>query len=489
MKIPVLPSRFENFNISKGSSYSQSELERLKSFIFPVEESNKYIERIIRTMKASNSGAFIILVGKSGIGKTTFLNTLPLYIQNIQVKSIYNKRPLDEEINKMEDTNNPRIIVLENRETVETLATHQLEQELHLINRFIRSDKGRNTIVVWPCNGEEMANEIVDFARHIGGSSLIGKDTVLKYNGPSRDNFIPILKKTYEFFNECDISDMGFTDEYLEDILNNMSPNSTIGDFLEEVRNQLLDDYNKIKDSKDYVGDLFDLIICVVAGNNPITEVEYLTKGDYSNVDFDRLLSATDSNIKSMIARHRRIYSMVATQLNFKIVSIDWQEILEILEILRIKSECDDITIEKFDKYIQEECGLKLSKSARQLEILKTMNLTRCIEGLPYKRKKDTLKYNSQDAFNKILALSKTNDTLIHRKICRLLKENNIINVGEVEESFGYYGYEVISDMICSIPRKYIRIEFMWRETASAADISRYSLEKLYEYCKAMRVI
>lgn len=68
------------------------------------------------------------------------------------------------------------------------------------------------------------------------------------------------------------------------------------------------------------------------------------------------------------------------------------------------------------------------------------------------------------------------------------MKENNIINVGRVEEDFGE-AYQIRSDMLCSIPRKYIRVEFMWREKASAADISDYALKKLYAYCQAMRVI
>ena len=486
MKIPNLPSRFENFRLSQGSTYTQNELELLKAFIFQIEEPTKHIRKMIRTMKASNSGAFMVLMGESGIGKTTFLNTLPLYIQNLEVRSIYNNNALDEELDNIEEGNNPRIIILENRETFQTLSTNQLEKEIHSINRFIRSDKGRDTIIVWPCNGEEMTKEIIQFAGHVGGASIFRDDTVLEYKGPSRERFIPILKNTYEFFNKYDISEVGFSDEQIGNVLNSMNKECTIGDFLEKIRTELLNDYDRIEDAKDYVGDIFDLIVCVVAGNNPKSEIEYLTKGDYNIIDIDRLYSSTNANIKTTIGKHKRVCSMMAKEINYKIVSIDWQDALE---ILRIKSESRDEDIESFEKYLEDKCKLKLGKSQSQLQTLKTMNLTRSIMGLQYKRKNSFEKSTyKQETFKGILELAKDNDRKINKKICEVMKENDLINVGRVEESFGN-AYQARSDMLCSIPGKYIRVEFMWREKASVADISAYVLNKLYVYCQAMRVI
>ncbi len=74
-----------------------------------------------------------------------------------------------------------------------------------------------------------MTREIIQFSGHVGGSSLFREDTVLEYRGPSRDRFVSILKNTYEFFNKYDISDIGFSDDQLESILNSMSKKCTIG--------------------------------------------------------------------------------------------------------------------------------------------------------------------------------------------------------------------------------------------------------------------
>ncbi|WP_133051080.1 hypothetical protein [Ruminiclostridium hungatei] len=95
---------------------------------------------------------------------------------------------------------------------------------------------------------------------------------------------------------------------------------------------------------------------------------------------------------------------------------------------------------------------------------------------------------NINVAFSSILKLSENNDSQINNKICEVLKENGFISVGRVEEDFGDK-YKIRSDMICSIPGKYTRVEFMWRDTSSAANISLYSLSKLYSYCQALGII
>ena len=486
MKIPNLPSRFENLKLSRDSIYTRDELELLKAFIFQVKKPTKHIKKMIRTMKASNSGAFMILMGESGIGKTTFLNTLPLYVENLEVRSIYNNK-LNEELDNIRERNHPRIIILENRETFETLSTNQLEIEIHSINKFIRSDEGRDTIIVWPCNGEEMTKEIIQFAGHIGGESIFRGDTILEYEGPSRDRFVSILKNTYEFFNEYDISEIGYSDKQIENILNNMDKKCTIGDFLEGVRTELLNDYDRIEDAKDYMDDSFSLILCVIAGNNPKGEIEYLTKGDYSLIDIDRLYSSTNSNIKTTIGERKCVCSMMAKEINYKIVSIDWQDVLEILRI-KLKSEDDDT--KKLENYLRDKCnGFKLGKSQKQLNILETMNLTRGIKGLQYKRKNSCEKLiRKEEMFKAVLKLAEDNDRIINKKICEAMKENGLIEVGRVEENYGDV-YQIRSDMLCSIPGKYFRVEFMWRETASAANIAEYALNKLYKYCRAMRII
>ncbi len=485
MTILNLPSRFENFKLNKRASYTSTELERLKAFIFQVEDSIKHIKRMIRTMKASNSGAFMILMGESGMGKTTFLNTLPLYIENLEVIPVYNSSVLTDVLESFDEINSYRIIVLENRETFETLSTNQLEKEIHAINHFIRSEKGRNSIVVWPCNGEEMTKEIIQFAGHVGGSSLFREDTILEYHGPSRNRFIPILKNTFAFFNEYDISDIGFTDDVLTEMLDAMNKRSTIGHFIENIRGEILKLNELIEDSKDYVGELFDLVICVVSGNKNNSDVEYLTKGDYSYVDIDRLFSATDANITKTLGNKKCICSMVSKEINCKVISIDYKDVLD---ILRLELQTNNDKIKEFDKYLLENTDLKLGKSNAQITLLKNNNLTRAIQGLTYKRTRE--KNDSAEkkvVFDKILELSKTNDALINRKLAMAMKEYKLVNVARTEDDFGH-AFKIRSDINFSIPGNYVRVEMMWRENASAASISAYTLNKIQSYCRAMGI-
>ena len=87
-----------------------------------------------------------------------------------------------------------------------------------------------------------------------------------------------------------------------------------------------------------------------------------------------------------------------------------------------------------------------------------------------------------------MLNIARENDRLLNKKICELLKEQGHIQVGRVEESFGLVT-TVRSDMICSVPGQYFRVEFMWRESATSGIIASYTLKKIYNYCYAMGLL
>lgn len=486
MKVPILPSRFENF----PSSYSKDSLEILKAFIFRVDSPIKHLKKMFRTMQASNSGSFLVLKGVSGIGKTTFLKTLPLYIDNLQVNSIYNKTSLIDELDKLKGSKTPRIIILENRETFETLSANQLEKEIHKINAFIRSDEGRNTIIVWPCNGEDMATEIIQFAGHIGGSSLFRDDTVLEYFGPSKDKYSSILKNTFEFFNKYDLSDLGFSEDDIEKILYNSKDDYTLGGFFERIRKNIIENIDIIEDFKE-AQEIANLIILVIATNNPIDDVRYLTKGNYGEVDFDRLLSSTNANIVRTINNKKTIVSMTSKEMKCKIVNIPYQDVIEILsmKVENIEEGTTKSEINKFNKFIEEDCKLKITSTKKQVDLVMKSNLTKAIKGdclnKSYSRNKTTEK---EDIFSYILELTKDNDALVNRKLCEVLKDQKLINVARVEEPIKSY-HEVRSDILCSIPGTYIRVEVMWRKNVTTAEIADYTLKKIYNYCKAMGFI
>lgn len=81
MKDLFIPDRYEAFDIE---SVQEKEM---KDFIVEVDSIDD-IDEIYEDMDAAGRGAFLILYGKSGSGKTTFLHTIPFFRRDVEVLAI-----------------------------------------------------------------------------------------------------------------------------------------------------------------------------------------------------------------------------------------------------------------------------------------------------------------------------------------------------------------------------------------------------------------
>ena len=182
---PRVPIRFESVEkMVNGHD--------LQSLIIPVEEGLRRFNRIYEDMMSSLCGAFLILRGETGSGKTTLVHTLGLFLKDVQTVSIRRDESVRETLRSLGPSDGTfRAVVIESREALSDTSDVEIESIILAINAFVRSRAGERTVVVWPCNSEPIAEKLVASARQIGGEALLGvEEPVFRYHGPPRSEYL-----------------------------------------------------------------------------------------------------------------------------------------------------------------------------------------------------------------------------------------------------------------------------------------------------------
>ena len=427
-------------------------------------------------MRGSHRGGFLILRGDSGAGKSTFLHTIGQFRKGVVSESVPGNVDIREYFTKISSLGEMSVFVLEEREAAVSFTDRELEDWLHAINGFIRTDRGERALVVWPCNTDELLERIVSLARRIGGDALLGGgDPFVKFEGPDKNQFRKIAETTVAVLNQgASFADLGLSDDQI-DALVARSP--TIGGFLGDLR-------DSIQAQEEYVQSLLEqeqarVWVIVVAGNEPNQEVAALTRGRYSAVDIERLMTATEANIVQELKSEPERLGILATALDAKILHLP---VLCALSIARAFA-AESLKV----RMRQVNLSLKPDKKADAVTRLMATELSRIFasksQGLMATGKKPGS--SSNEAFTKLAQIASTNDVALNRTIGTALKEAGLIESFNVEQDFGS-GLTRRTDIVAAAAAGNIRLEIMWRSKTSRADIANYTLTKIANYGKAL---
>ena len=468
----LIPDRYEALNriIEKQDVFEH--------FIVEVKDALEEIDNIYSDMKMAGRGAFLILFGKSGVGKTTFLHTLPIFREGISVYSIENDKSIDNELKIMGSTKSIlRVIIIEGREALKDSSNEEIEKSLHSVNKFLRSDKGLNTLIVWLCNKDEMRDKLISLAGDIGGDALLGiENGYIEFNGPEKRDFIVIAKNTISTINEgASLLSLGITDERAKELI---GTDDTIGKYLAKLRKVSKDNSNSIK---KLVGkERCKMWVVVIASNEPRKDVASLTSGSFASADIERMMVATEANIVEEIKQYPDMIGKLSSFFDCKIINI---EILTAMSIVR--EFASDQLREKM-----KSNNLKATKDNDSIDKLDKSELIKAFKGqtIGMGKKGNKVGNNSTDAFEKLSFLASKNDREINQAIAEALKVEGAINDYKLEENFGM-GMVRRTDILCETNDIPVRLEMMWRKTTSQADIANYTLTKLYNYGKAIELL
>lgn len=448
---------------------------QLDQIILPVDEALNHIDLIYSDMLASSRGTLFILKGDSGTGKSTFIHTIGFFRSGVETITLSKSEDIKEVLDSLQPTQeNLRIVVLEGREALTDVSNELLEKSIHSINSFIREPAGEKTIVAWLVNRDDLAIRLASLASELGGEALTGLgDPIYRFFGPEKHKYISIANNTIGLLNQGErLHDLGISETRAEQLI---SQSSTIGKFLALIRNDLLTNQKTI--STLTKKEICRVWIVVLAGNDPDSDIDGITRGSMYSADIDRMISVTNANIVEDLKKFPEKLGLIGTFFDARILHIP---LLAALTTIR-RYASDDL------KDLMRSNGMSLKTDKDAEDRLLETNLAFSFLNRPIGSRKVGGKAgsNSIAAFEKLTHIAASNDVILNKAIADALIDTGLIQSYALEENFGN-GLTRRTDIVTKTTSSTIRLEIMWRKRTGRAEISNYALTKLFNYGKAI---
>lgn len=459
-----LPDRFEALRHAGGDA--------LRAIVHPVDSSLALLDARFAEMRVAHRGALLILRGESGAGKSTFLDTVCLFRDGVTTERVPSTTDVASMLAALGSSDGPRLIVLEGREALRAEPTEAIEEALHAVNAFARSEAGANTLVVWPTNTDNLTALVQEVSGRLGAEALFGVgEPVERFTGPPLETFSRIAEQTVQALNRgASLATMGISEEQAREMALRAP---TIGRYMALIRQALLANGAHVRDLLKV--ERYRLWTLVIAGNEPENDVAAVTRGSYGYADVDRLLSATEANVVKELKKYPQRLGLLGTNLDARILHMD------MLTALAVARGHGDDTLHD----LMRSVGMATTPSAGESAAsrLESSELGRLLaaNALGTRRRGSRPGGGTTTAFASLTEIARTNDSAINRAIGEGLKQAGLVDSYQTEQEVGG-DLKFLSDLRLVRAGEPIRLEVMWRSNAGRADIANYALGKLRNY-------
>lgn len=464
-----VPSRFENLRDAGSGA--------LRTIVVPVREALEAVDARFADLSGAGSGGLMLLRGESGSGKSTFLDTVGLFRTGVVTERITSEEDLRTSIQALEQSSDPRIVVLEGREALGEVSAAALEEGLHAINAFVRTNAGRGTLVVWPTNTDELTDLLVGLARKLGDDALFGVgEPVERFFGPAKDQYVGIAGRTVSALNEsASLAALGVSEERAEELVEKAD---TIGRYLALIRGELIANSSRVK--KLNPAEQPRVWTVVIAGNDPDADVAALNRGGQALADIDRLMTSTGANIVKELKKHPDQVGILGTVLDARILHIDMVTALAVARQFGDQELHDLMKGKNMSTQPDPSAGTRLRNSE--------LGVIMAGESLGTRKRGSKPGGGTQQAFKSLAEIARTRDALCNRALGAALLDLGLIEEYETERDLGT-DLKFTSDLYCLRSGEPIRLEIMWRSETGRAAIANYVLGKLGNYGRAIGLL
>ena len=281
-QITKLPSRYEPLVETFG--------EKSKSTFVPVDKDLSALKKLVARAESASQGKIMFISGESGIGKSTFVHSLEVFLPDkiSRVERIPPPHELDlegvpEYISKVPQKSKFTIINFDGREAP-YFNEEQYRNFIIQLNNVLRSRK--DIIVLQPVTDEKFARKICNLFENIGGSSAFGSEQIHKLNGLPKLQFEITLEKILQIA-AWKLEDAAIEDSEITKLQNN---STRIGEFLDKVGNLITERFDT-----DEIGITFPKLVIGISSDdlNVRATCRNLRRADSFYIESARLMMHT----------------------------------------------------------------------------------------------------------------------------------------------------------------------------------------------------
>ncbi len=314
-----LPTRYER--LEAKAKEINADLGRI---VVKVDAAFEHVQHLFLAMQQTDISRFDVFYGESGSGKTTFLETLDLFFEDIRVHKISKTAAIHEAINHIEgliETNGGQksVIYIADRDNP-TETDDQLLSFFESLRALFRKI-GPNALVVWPISLNDKARHLFTLAQSIGADSLIGSSTEpYEFTGPPVSQFYRIADDTARMFNDgAGLLEFGIDETIGSGVL---SQARTLGQY-----------YNKIIDHSNLLNDTVAnvlrekprprvwIVVCGDEDTEVMSTVQALTFGNQRALDTSRFTAHVTERRKQ--AQYMKDWQALGPFMTYLLRSLD----------------------------------------------------------------------------------------------------------------------------------------------------------------------
>jgi len=243
----TIPITFEEMDLKFGKQTTN-----LAQIIQPVSETENEINLLLN--RVSDLGLITFFLGRSGIGKSTFLSSLRWrsHIKKREIINLDSSEIVPEQglnglylelskigkVAKDQKDAGSTIIIIDYLESIADQEESEIKSFFRNLNALLRKVP---IFIIWPVTTKKDAEYMLELAMSIATTMFYPTKEILHFFGPDENNFIDITKRTIQIVNNGkDPSEFGITDSVLNDIfqkyLKTSASQRTIRMFLQLVK-------------------------------------------------------------------------------------------------------------------------------------------------------------------------------------------------------------------------------------------------------------